>query len=107
MYKITYKGAPVLAESKLGLIRDDVDFSKGLTVSSVSAPLLVKDSYTTLNAKKKNIVSAATHRIIETKTASDNPKHVLTKIDLYEEIIFCFSNHVPCLRVCSNSNYYH
>jgi len=48
-YNISYKAAPVLKDSKLGIIRDDEDFSKDLKVIKASAPVIVKDSYSMLH----------------------------------------------------------
>lgn len=79
-YSIRYKGELVLAESKLGVVRDDEDFSKALTISNVSSPVLVKDSYRTLNAKKKNITYQATERIIGTQTASGKKMNIVFRI---------------------------
>src|SRR5687767_5748567 len=51
VYTISYKGKPILKNSKLGLVRDDENFSKGLTVLKTSGPMSVKESYTMLTAK--------------------------------------------------------
>src|SRR5919205_3649843 len=69
-YNVSYKGETVLKDSKLGLIREDEDFSKGLKVIKASAPVTVKDNYTILTAKKKNITYTATQRSIQTETPS-------------------------------------
>src|SRR6188768_2773302 len=69
-YTIAYKGGIVLKNSKLGVVREDEDFSKNLQLVKVTAPVIVKDNYTMLNAKKKNISYTATQRIFETKTSS-------------------------------------
>jgi len=42
-----------MKDSKLGVIRDDEDFSQNLKVIKASAPAIVKDSYTMLTARKK------------------------------------------------------
>src|SRR6187401_240066 len=67
-YTISYKGQSVLKDSKLGVIREDEDFSKDLKVIKASAPAIVKDNYTMINAKKRNITYVATQRIIETQS---------------------------------------
>src|SRR6187402_735052 len=58
-YRVSYEGDSVLRESKLGLIRDDDEFSKNLTITKVSSPVEVKDSYSILTAKKKSITYTA------------------------------------------------
>ena len=42
-YSIQRSGATVLQQSRLGLVRDDVDFSRGLTVANVSTVSSVRD----------------------------------------------------------------
>ena len=65
-YTIAYKGGVVLKDSKLGVVREDENFSKDLQLIKVTAPVIVKDNYMMLNAKKKNISYSATQRIFET-----------------------------------------
>ena len=81
-YNISYKGKSILDNSKLGLVRNDEDFSQNLKTIKVSAPVTVKDSYTMVTAKKKNISYIATQRTIETQTPSAKKMN----------IIFCVSN---------------
>jgi hypothetical protein len=69
-YTVSYSGQPVFKESKLGLIRDDEDFTKNLKLIKASPPVIVKDNYSMLTAKKKNISYTAIKRVIETKTSS-------------------------------------
>lgn len=80
MYSISYKGVTILKDSKLGVIREDEDFSTNLQLVKVSAPAVVKDSYTMLNAKKKNISYVATQRIFETKTASGKKMNIIFRV---------------------------
>ncbi len=51
-YTINRKNEQVLNSSQLGLIREDGDFSTGLTIKSVAKSVLVKDHYTLKNAKR-------------------------------------------------------
>lgn len=80
VYSVAYRNAPVLSESKLGLVRDDEDFSTNLTVKKVSRPQVVKDNYTMLTAKKANISYTATERIIETKTSSGKKMNIIFRV---------------------------
>jgi alpha-glucosidase len=80
VYKITCKGDSILKESKLGLIRDDENFSANLTVAKTSSPVVVKDSYRMLTAKKKNIAYAATERIIETRASSGKKMNIIFRV---------------------------
>jgi alpha-glucosidase len=52
-YSLARDGASVLAESKLGVVRDDADFTRALTLSTVSSTEKVKDSYEILTAKRR------------------------------------------------------
>lgn len=80
VYSIAYKGETVLKDSKLGLIREDEDFSKNLKVLKVSKPAIVKDSYTMLNAKKQQITYTATERIWKTKTAAGKKMNIVFRV---------------------------
>lgn len=80
VYTVSYKGQQVMKDSKLGLVREDEDFSKDLKLVRVSAPSIVRDSYTMINAKKKNITYVATQRIIETQTASGKKMNIVFRV---------------------------
>jgi hypothetical protein len=79
-YIILYKGQPVMQSSRLGVVREDEDFSKNLSLVKVSAPVLVKDNYKMLNAKKKNIFYRANQRIIETRTPSGKKMNIIFRV---------------------------
>ena len=53
VYQISKEGQPVLRESRLGLIRDDADFSQGLVLTGESKVTTVKDRYEILTAKRR------------------------------------------------------
>ncbi len=52
-YEIKRDDAIVLRESKLGLVRDDADFSKGLALLDAPAATAVEDHYQLLTAKRR------------------------------------------------------
>lgn len=79
-YNVLYKGQPIMQSSRLGVIREDEDFSKNLSLVRVSAPVLVKDNYKMLNAKKKNIFYQANQRIIETRTPSGKKMNIIFRV---------------------------
>lgn len=79
-YQITYKGEVVLRNSRLGVRRDDEDFSQNLSLVKRTAPTTVKDQYTTLNAKKSAISYTATERVWETKTASGKRMNIVFRV---------------------------
>lgn len=80
LYAITYKGQQVMKESRMGVVRDDEDFSKSLTVIKASAPEIVRDNYTILTAKKKNISYTGTRRVIETMTSSGKKMNIIFQV---------------------------
>src|SRR5205085_2717113 len=80
VYSIQYKGETVLADSRIGLIREDADFSQQLKVIQVSSAATVRDSYTILTAKKKNIAYTATRRVIETQTPSGKKMNIIFQV---------------------------
>lgn len=80
LYTVSYKGQPILKDSKLGLIRDDEDFSHDLRVVKALSPVIVKDNYTILTAKKKNINYTATKRVIETETSAGKKMNLVFQV---------------------------
>ncbi|RQO73711.1 alpha-glucosidase [Pedobacter sp. KBW01] len=79
-YTISRKSAPVLANSSLGLIREDADFAKNLTVLSVSKNELVKDNYTLKNGKRLNNQYLANKRILHLQNASAQKMDVIFQV---------------------------
>jgi len=79
-YSVTYSGQMVLRPSKLGVVRADEDFSKGLRTLAVSKPTLITDSYTMINAKRKQITYRATQRIMETATTNGKKMNIIFKV---------------------------
>ena len=62
-YSVFHNGSLILKKSKLGLIRSDEDFSKNLTLKSVSSIIAVTDEYTLLHGKRRNCRYSANKRI--------------------------------------------
>jgi hypothetical protein len=89
VYTVSYKGQPILKESKLGLIRDDEDFSHDLKIVRALIPVIVKDNYTLLTAKKKNISYIGTRRVIETKTLSGKKMNLVFQVS-NDGVAFCY-----------------
>lgn len=67
-YTISLDGEPVLAESKLGLIRDDEDFSKGLKLTGESDVERVEDQYEILTAKRRANTYVANRQVFHLET---------------------------------------
>jgi alpha-glucosidase len=53
-YAIHLDGQPALAESRLGVVRDDADFTQGLRLVSVSPITEARDRYEILTAKRRH-----------------------------------------------------
>lgn len=80
LYRISYKGQSLLMDSKLGVIREDDDFSKGLKVLRVADPVQVKESYSMLTAKKKNISYTASETVLETINGSGRRMNIIFRV---------------------------
>jgi len=80
VYGISVKGKVILRESKLGVVREDEDFSKNLALINVSSPKIIKENYTMATAKKKNITYTATERILQTSTRSGKKMNIVFRV---------------------------
>lgn len=80
IYRVKYKEETMVKDSKLGIIREDEDFSKNLKVIKVSSSKGIQDNYVMLNAKKKNISYTANQLIIATKTASEKKMNIIFQV---------------------------
>jgi len=82
VYSISHSGSTILKQSKLGIMRNDADFSANLHLDSVSSVSVVSDRYTLLHGKRLNCHYTGNKRIVYLKNA--NSKMI--------EIIFQVSN---------------
>ena len=89
-YAIQLDAQPVLQESRLGLVRDDADFSKGLRLVSESRPERVRDKYEILTAKRRVNDYRANRKVFHLQTTAGQ------KLD----IIFQVSNDGVAFRYC-------
>ncbi len=80
LYNISYRGEIILRDSRLGLVREDEDFSKNLQLIKISSPVLVKDSYNILTAKKSRITYTANKRVLQMKTASGKKINIIFQV---------------------------
>lgn len=69
-YSLQLDGKPALEESRLGLVRDDMDFSKDLHLLSASKTERVKDHYEILTAKRRINNYRANRQVFHLATAS-------------------------------------
>jgi hypothetical protein len=79
-YTINRNSAPVLSNSALGIIREDADFAKNLSVLSVSKNELIKDSYTLKNGKRLNNQYLANKRVLHLQNASSKKMNIIFQV---------------------------
>jgi hypothetical protein len=81
-YAICLAGQPVLQESRLGLVREDADFSQGLRLAGQSPTTVVRDRYEILTAKRR----------VNTYRANRKEFHLQTAVGQRLDVIFQVSN---------------
>ncbi len=79
-YTIQRDGQPVLDESRLGLVRDDADFSKGLRLVSESPTEPVEDHYEILTAKRRVNDYRANRKVFHLQAASGQKMDVIFQV---------------------------
>jgi alpha-glucosidase len=79
-YSVTLDDKPVLRESRLGLLREDADFSKGLKFLSASKAELVKDRYEILTAKRRINTCLAMRRVYHLLSATDDKLDIVFQV---------------------------
>jgi alpha-glucosidase len=79
-YTVNYNKATVLANSKLGLIREDGDFSKNMKLVKVRPTVSVQDHYTMLTAKKKDISYTANRSVFETTNSAGKKMNIIFQV---------------------------
>jgi len=79
-YRIEFSGAAILQQSKLGLIREDGDFSKGVSVDSVSDIETVKINYEMLQGKRQRCSCTGNRRIFHLKNSSGQKMDIIFQV---------------------------
>jgi alpha-glucosidase len=79
-YAIQLDGKTVLPESRLGLVRDDADFSKGLQLASASPAERVKDKYEILTAKRRLNDYRAHRKVFHLQTAAGQKLDIIFQV---------------------------
>jgi hypothetical protein len=74
-YAVSYGGQEILRKSRLGVLRDDADFSQGLDVTTnylarVNKLEKVEDRYELLTSKRRQNIYRANRRVLELATQS-------------------------------------
>src|SRR5215216_5121164 len=79
-YSIRLDGQPVLRDSRLGLVRDDADFSRGLRLLSASPAEAVRDRYEILTAKRRLNVYRANRRVFRLRNEAGQRMDVVFQV---------------------------
>lgn len=79
-YRISRAGQAVLRESDLGLVRDDADFSKKLSLLGASKVEPVKDDYEILTAKRRSNHYAAQRQVFHLAAAGGEKMDVMFQV---------------------------
>ncbi|NLP56871.1 glycoside hydrolase family 97 protein [Lutibacter sp. B1] len=87
-YKVIYNNKIVLDSSQLGIIREDANFYSNLKIINISEPKLIKDSYSILQGKQKDITYSANQYTVHLENEGGN----------LIDIIFQLSNDGIALR---------
>jgi alpha-glucosidase len=79
-YEVTLDRTPALLPSRLGLVRDDADFSRNLQLVKESPIERVSDEYELLTNKRRLNHYIANRRVIELKAARGEPLQVIFQV---------------------------
>lgn len=79
-YRIDLDGRTVLQESRLGLIRDDADFSRNLELVSTSEAERIADRYEILTAKRRINTYVANRRVVHLATADGKQMDIIFQV---------------------------
>lgn len=71
---------PVLARSRLGLVRDDADFTWGLTLTGASTVSPVSEHYEILTAKRRDNTYRANRRVFHLETPSGKKLDIIFQV---------------------------
>jgi alpha-glucosidase len=79
-YRLEFSGTAILGESKLGIIREDEDFSKDLSLESVSDVEVIKADYEMVQGKKHHCSYTANKRAFRLKNASGEKVDIIFQV---------------------------
>ena len=79
-YAISFAGRQVLQESRLGLIRTDADFTRGLRFLSASRVVVVRDHYEILTAKRRTNNYRASRKVFHLQTAGGQKMDIIFQV---------------------------
>lgn len=79
-YAVRLDGRPLLRESRLGLVRDDADFTRGLRLLSASRAEAVRDAYEILTAKRRANTYRANRRVFRLRTGAGQRVDIIFQV---------------------------
>jgi hypothetical protein len=79
-YSLTRSGKVVLQESRLGLVRDDANFTRGLKLAGISAPEVVEDDYELLTSKRRLHAYRAQRRVMQLQTEAGQKLDIIFQV---------------------------
>lgn len=79
-YAIRLDGKSVLLDSRMGLVRDDADFTKGLRLLSESRIEAVRDGYEVLTAKRRVNLYRANRRVFRLANGSGQGMEIIFQV---------------------------
>lgn len=79
-YVIAHNGTDVLRRSRLGVVRDDADFSRGLRLIAASPVERVTDDYEVLTTKRRLNHYRANRRVIHLRSKSGAPMDIVFQV---------------------------
>ena len=80
LYSVSRKGEVVLEKSKLGLVREDEDFSKSLNLVAVSPVSTITDNYELVSSKRKNNTYKANRQVFHMKSSNGDLLDVIFQV---------------------------
>jgi alpha-glucosidase len=89
-YAVNFKNRAVMSNSRLGLIREDADFSANLRLDSVSAIVPITDHYIMLYGKKREVNYYAQKRIFHLSNSSGEPMDITFQVS-NDGVVFNYS----------------
>jgi alpha-glucosidase len=79
-YRIEFSGTAILPQSRLGIVREDEDFSKNLSLESVSDIETVKDDYEMLQGKRLKCSYTGNRQVFHLTNASGKKIDVILQV---------------------------
>lgn len=79
-YEVHLEGRPVLQPSRLGLVRDDADFTRGLRLVSRSGVREVEDRYELLTSKRRRATYRANRQVFHLADAAGRKLDVIFQV---------------------------